>query len=271
MIFPFTSRRRAVALLFCCLLLAGCAGRLPRTFPLPAVERENALNRFDAFLQHRCLRVLDADVTLEMRMLGKSEIAPGMLQAMSPSYLRYTVADPLGRSLAIVATDGTTFTMVDNRRAEAVTGPVDSGFWDEFFPAGIFVEDFIPWLTGRLPDMDFQINAVHGDRDDPALVWLISPGGDSMWHDIGFDQAAGVIRRHILRREGGSEAVLDVRYPRYNMEDAQCPLPMELEVTGQAITGTLLIRYDRIYPDTTLSPRIFQLAIPDHYTVEEVE
>lgn len=271
MTFPSINDRRALALLVCCLLLAGCAGRLPRTYPLTVVEKEHVLSRFEEFLHHRCLRVLDADVTLEMQMLGKSEIAPGMLQAMSPSYLRYTVADPLGRSLAIVVTDGTTFTMVDNRRAEAVTGPVESGFWYEFFPPGVYVEDFIPWLTGRLPDQDFQINATLGDRDDPTLVWMISPAGEGMWHDIGFDFAAGVMRRHILRSETDNKALLDVRYIRYNMEDAQCPLPMELEVAGQSITGTLLIRFDRIFTDTTLSPRIFLLDIPDHYTVEEVE
>lgn len=260
-----------LVLLVCCLLLAGCAGKLPRTYSLTVSEREQILTRLDGFMQRRCSGALDADVTLEMRFLGKTETAPGMLQALPPSYLRYTVTDPLGRSLAIVVTDGSTFTMVDNRNAEAVTGPVDSAFWNEFVPAGIFVEDIIPWLNGRLSDQDFRITGVYGDRDVPALAWLISVTGDGLTHEIGFDYAEGVLRRHILKNDADNTVVLDVKYTRYSQKDTQCPVPLELAVEGRSITGTLFIRFDRVFTDSTLSPRIFQLVLPDHYTVNEVE
>jgi hypothetical protein len=259
------------ALLFCCLLLAGCAGKLPRTYPLTVSEREQVLTRLDDFMQRRCSGALDADVTLEMRFLGKTETAPGMLQALPPSYLRYTVADPLGRSLAILVSDGSTFIMVDNRNAEAVTGPVDSAFWNEFVPAGIFVEDIIPWLSGRLSDQDLKITGMYGDRDDPALVWLNSAVGDGLKHEIGFNCAEGIIRRHIIKNDIDGTVVLDVTYTRYDRKDMQCPVPLEIVVEGRSITGTLTIRFDRIFTDSTLSPRIFQLDLPDHYTVSEVE
>jgi len=264
------TRRFVLVPLVCCLVLAGCAGRLPRTYHLAVSEREEALTLFDRFMQNRCNGALDADVTLEMRLLGKTETAPGMLQALPPSHLRYAVVDPLGRSLAIVVTDGSTFTMVDNRNAEAVTGPVDSSFWNEFVPAGIFVEDIIPWLRGRLSDQDIRIADVHGDRDDPALIWLLSSTNDGLRHEIGFDHVEGVLRRHILKNNDNS-VVLDVRYSRHDEEDGQCPAPRELVVEGKSITGTLTIRFDRIFHNSTLSPGIFQLDLPDHYTVTEVE
>lgn len=258
-------------LLFCCLLLAGCAGKLPRTYSLTVSEREQVLTRLDDFMQRRCSGVLDADVTLEMRFLGKAETVPGTLQALPPSYLRYTVTDPLGRSLAIAVTEGSTFTIVDNRNAEAVTGPVDSAFWNEFVPAGIFVEDIIPWLSGSLSDQDLKITGMYGDMDDAALFWLNSAAGDGLTHEIAFNCVEGVIRRHIIRNDVDGTVVLDITYTRYGRKDMQCPVPLELVVEGRSITGTLTIRFDRIFMDSTLSPGIFQLDLPDHYTVNEVE
>ncbi len=267
---PWT-RRFVLVLLVCCLVISGCAGKLPRTRHLTVSEREKALTLFDRFMQNRCNGALDADVTLEMRLLGKTEKVPGMLQALPPSYLRYAAVDPLGRSLAVVVTDGSTFTMVDNRNAEAVIGPVDSSFWNEFVPAGIYVEDIIPWLRGRLSDQDVRITDVHGDMDDPALVWLLSETSDGLRHEIGFDPAEGVIHRHILKNHDNGAVVLDVRYSRYDNGDEQCPVPRELVVEGKSITGTLTIRFDRIFHDSIFSPGIFQLDLPDHYTVTEVE
>ena len=119
---------------------------------MPLAEREKPfiLKQLQEFQDRRCAQSLDADVTMEWQMYGKTEKIPGLLQLQSPSFLRYSVVDPIGRQLLILVSDGSSFTLVDNRKAKALTGQVESNFWNKYIPGFIVPKDYISWLTGRL-------------------------------------------------------------------------------------------------------------------------
>lgn len=258
------------ALLLCCLLLEGCASRIVRTVPLPENRQAAVLARFDAFARRQCAQTLDADLTLELNLLGKTERVGGMLQAQMPASLRYSTLGPLGRSLYIMVTDGTDFTMVDNRKATAYTGRIGSRFWHKYFPADIRVEDLLPLLTGRPAEQGCTIEDVKGDKTEPEVAWLFPEPVKATGHIIRFDPAAGIILRHLLK-DDEDNILLDVAYNRYDHKTTRCAMPMEIQVRGKSITGTLTLRYDRIYPASDLAPSIFELTLPKHYRVQPVD
>ena len=132
-----------MALLF---MMPGCAPKIPHSLPLAESEISLIRNQLKEFQSRKCRESLDVDVTLEWEMYGKTEKIPGVLQLQSPSFIRYSVVDPLGRQLLILVSDGNTFSLVDNSKAKALTGHVHSDFWNKYIPNFITSEDHMSWL-----------------------------------------------------------------------------------------------------------------------------
>ena len=249
-------------------LLGGCAARLPGTAGLPLSRQQEIGSRFSEFINRDCPDSLDADVTLAMRLLGRTEKITGTVQLKAPSFLRFSVTDPLGRPMLILVTDGRFFTLADNRKAEAVTGPVDSAVWQENMPEYIDPEDVFAWLTGRIPEPVPIITEIRGDREE-GYAWLITEPVAGMRHLIRFDLRQEVISRHILQAD--RQILLDTGYDMYQHPSASaCPIPTRITIEGDSIRGTLYIGYDRIYENPVFDPALFTLVIPPHFKVKEV-
>lgn len=259
---------RCLVLLLAVFLLAGCAGKAPRTSTLESNEKEQVRAAYAQFAQQTCPLSLDGDVTLEVRMLGRTEKSAGILQYEGPSSFRYTMVDPLGRSLFIMATDGFTFTMVYNREAKAVTGSTASRFWRDYVPDGVSAADIVLLLAGR-PPADMSLKDVRSDRDS-AGFWLYGVGEEGIRHEILTDPQTSRVLRHILK-DGRETVLFDVGYDRYAAGDQPCPLPMTLRVAGKTITGTILLHFDRMFSGQPIPARTFQITPPGHFLVQEVE
>jgi hypothetical protein len=255
-------------LLLAFLLLAGCAGKAPETTPLARNEREQVEAGFTEFAKRVCPLSLDADIAMEMQILGKTEKSAGMLQYEGPSSLRYAIVDPLGRSLFIIATDGYTFTMVYNREAKAVTGSTASRFWQDYVPQGVAADDIVLLLAGHLP-ADLRQKDIRGDRDG-AGFWLYAAGSEGIRHEILFDHRVSRVLRHILR-DGNGTVLYDVTYEQYGAGDPLCPLPSVLRVEGKTITGTVILRFDRLFTGQAIPPQTFHITPPGHFLVQQVE
>lgn len=262
------SKAWGLALLLAVLLLAGCAGKMVQTTSLEKSESEQVRAAFTEFSKHLCPLTLDADITLEMQLLGKSEKSAGMLQYEGPSSFRYAMVDPLGRSLFIMVTDGYTFTMVYNRDAKAVTGSTASRFWQDYVPQGVSAEDMLLLLAGRLP-ADLRLQDIRGDREG-AGFWLYGVGVEGIRHEILFDCRAARVLRHILR-DGRGKVLFDVRYDQYAEGDLPCPQPVALQIEGKTITGTIILRFDRVFFGEALPAKTFRITPPGHFLVQEAE
>jgi len=250
------------------LLLAGCAGKIPQTTPLERSETERVEASFAEFSKRACPLSLDADITLEMQLLGKTEKSPGMLLYEGPSSFRYAMVDPLGRSLFIMATDGATFSMVYNREAKAVTGSTASRFWQDYVPPGVSADDIVLLLAGRLP-ANLRLLDIRADKKG-AGYWLYGVGTEGIRHEILFALQTSRVLRHILK--DGSETVLfDVSYDQYEETDALCSQPSVLSVEGKTITGTVILRLDRFFTDQAILSQAFQITPPGHFLVQKVE
>ena len=255
-------------LLLVLLLLAGCAGKHPRTVPLDGDEQARILAGFSAFAQRDCPLSLDADITLEMRLLGKTEKSAGILQYQGPSSFRYAMVDPLGRSMFIMATDGYTFTMVYNRDAKAVTGSTASRFWHDYVPSGVSAADMLLLLAGRSPE-NLRLMEVFGNQEGSGF-WLYGVGAEGIRHEILFEHESSLVRRHIIKN--GDDAVLfDVVYNEFSEDDPFCPRPRVMQVEGKNITGTILLRVDQVYSGQPIPAQNFRVIPPPHFLVQEVD
>ncbi|MHB8810468.1 MAG: hypothetical protein ACYC9M_10705 [Desulfobulbaceae bacterium] len=262
------SKAWRLALLLAVLLLAGCAGKTVRTTALESSERERVSAVFTEFSQQVCPLTLDADITVEVQLLGKSEKSAGMLQYEGPSSFRYAMVDPLGRSLFIMVTDGYTFTMVYNRDAKAVTGSTASRFWQDYVPPGVSAEDMLLLLAGRL-SADLRVKDIRGDQEG-AGFWLYGVGVEGIRHEILFDSRAPRVLRHILR-DGRGKVLFDVRYDQYAEADPRCPQPLTLRIEGKTITGTIILRLDRVFAGEAQPAKTFRITPPGHFLVQEAE
>ncbi len=203
-------------------------------------------------------------------MYGKTEKIPGVLQLQSPSFLRYSVVDPIGRQLLILVSDGSRFTLVDNRQAKALTGQVKSNFWNKYVPDFIISKDYISWLTGRLPEDVFEVYEIRQDKKSVEFVWLLTKWKNNIRHHVLFSPKTEQVTRHIVEGEN-NEILFDVTYSGYGSNTRQCAKPNLLKIEGVEITGTLTIHFDEFFPENPISPNIFQLTVPDHFTVKTVE
>lgn len=261
---------RGLLLVLAVLVLPGCAAKIPSSLPLAESEKPYVLDRLQEFQSRKCGRSLDVDVTLEWQRYGQSEKIPGMLQLQSPAFLRYAVVDPLGRQLFILVSDGNSFTLVDNRKAKALTGPVDSNFWNNYIPGFIRAKDYISWLTGRLPAGSFKVNEIRADRKSVDAVWLITEWMDDIRQRALFNPDTGQVARHIVE-DAKDTVLLDVTYSDYQADDLECARPRLLQVEGAEVTGTGTVHFAKLLPEAAIPPGIFHLTLPEHFTVTTVD
>ena len=256
-----------IAALF--LFLPGCATKLPQTLPIKETEQQQVFNEFKGFQEHPCDTTVDADVVLELTSLGKTEKATGILLAREPSFIRYTATDPLGRSLLILVSDGTTFTLVNNREGKAFTGSADSKYFAKYVPKSVQLSAFFPWLAGRLENTPANFIPMGYDKDQSQSVWLKTKGTEEE-HHILFDPDTQSLTRHIVT-DRDQNILLDIGYKNYVRKESKCPWPMQITLESRELTGALTVNYQEIFFNSPLNPKLFQLSIPPHYKSEKVD
>ena len=174
------------------------------------------------------------------------------------------------RQLLILVSDGNSFSLVDNSKAKALTGQVNSNFWKKYIPSFISSKDYMPWLTGRLPLIDFDVHEVRADKKSVEAVWLITQWKNTIRHHVLFFPETSQVTRHIVEGEN-NEILLDVTYAEYQPNDQYCSIPHLLEIEGTEISGTAKVHFDEILPEATIPQTFFHLTLPDHFTVKTVQ
>jgi hypothetical protein len=259
----------AVAVLLGLLTLAGCATRLPPTEPLVSAEWLEAETLFAGFAARPTPPAIDADLRLNWDFLGSKGGVAAVLQLQRLVQLRFTATDPLGRALFLAVSDGTAFTLVDNRQSRVYQGSTDSKFWHRYVPDAVAAEDLFLLLGGMSPEGVRRVNASARDKGG-AGFWYVLDARNGLTRHLLIDRHSGRIRRHLLVDDG--ETVLDIVYSGSTGADgAGYELPRELRVTGSAITGTLTVHIDTVYGFQPLPAATFHLVAPPHFMVEQVE
>lgn len=261
------------AAILCCLLLAGCAGKLPKTTPLAGGEAREALNVWSRFLHSPHPEAIDADYRLRWDVLGSKGGIDAVVQMKKPAMLRFAANDPLGRALILVVSDGQRFTFVDNRSVEAYQGQTDSKFWHSYVPDSIKATDLFAYLGGFVDPQ--QAPMVEPSLDEKGQgYWYLWRDGQTLAHYLLLDGKQGTILRHLLVDQSGDQ-LLDLRYSgsvrAEKNGDNGLRWPKKIDVSGEAITGEVQLEVEKVYGFSVRGASAFRLTPPPHFSVEQVE
>jgi hypothetical protein len=258
-----------LSLLFCLLMLSGCATKLPKTTPLAPDQQQEAESLFHSFLLAPKPTALDADIRLGWDVLGSKGGIDATLLLQQPTLLRFSATDPLGRPLLIAVSDGVSFTLVDNRIGRIYKGKTDSKFWHSYVPETLLAEDLFFFLGGLLPNMETRTVKTTQDMEQKGF-WYIWKDGRAMTHHVLLDWHNKQITRHLLF-DSHEDLVLDMTYSAYSrFQGTDFSWPWHLEITGPAITGRLTVQVKKMYPHTQQAAATFHLVAPPHFTIEQV-
>ena len=266
----FNRRFTWVLVLAWLVFLSGCAGKLPQTIAVNDSEKQQIFSRFNDFQSRVCDETIDADVSLVLTTLGKSEKASGILQVQTPSFIRYTATDPLGRSLFLLVTDGDTFTLANNRKGEGYTGFTNSSYFNKYVPTSILPEDIFSWLSGSLGQNRLLFEDMGRDKDNLQQIWLQAEGDDKNIHHVLFDLETEQILRRLVA-DNNRTILVDVRYENYVQDKSRCPWPMKVTVESKELTGTVTLYYGQIFFNAPLKPELFYLQLPPHFKINSVD
>lgn len=263
----FSRQLWGLSLIFCLLFVSGCASKLPRTVAVSGPDLDLVQARLSRFLDRSCVTAIDSDVRLGWRRYGREETYPATLLSTFPAYLRFAVVDPLGRSLMLLAINGNTFTLADNREGEGYTGRLDSDFIHQYLPEGISGDDLFFWISGQVRQQGLQVMSARRAKEG-ELFWYEIDYGDRLIHLLGLDRDH--LSRHLVLDEEDT-VILDVQYSGYSTTPEECIWPGKIVVTGEALAADFTLDFTRIYSFSPLHKQLFQLQLPPHFTVREVK
>ncbi|NLX19124.1 MAG: hypothetical protein GXY53_07585 [Desulfobulbus sp.] len=259
-----------VAITLCCLaVLSGCAGKQPQTIPLDEAGKQDALSLWGTFLRRSTPPAVDADIRVGWDVLGSKGGVAATLMMQQPAFFRFAANDPLGRSLILAVSDGTSFTLIDNRRGHVSSGTIHSKFWQSYIPQSVRAEDLFPLLGGFLAEE--KEDAVLPTQDEQERgYWYQWQDDRELTHFVLLDRHNGEVLQHMLI-DGTGEVVFDFQYSDY-LQDANSGYvwPGNLRVTGTAVTGTLTLRIEQIYSYSLKGEEVFRTAWPPHFTAEHI-
>ena len=263
-------RRAALALAALVVLacLAGCAGKGgPKTTPLAPAEEREALSRLRALAAAPQPSSVETGYDLSWQILGRSGKLAAQLWMDAPDLLRFSVHDPLGRTLYLAVSDGDLCILVDNRASTVKKGRVDGGAWRRIVPEPLGIADVAPLLGGRLAKMPLAVKA--SGNPDGSGWWYEWREGD-LGHRLLLDKKTGLAARRLILDKGG-DALLDVIYLNYDEDRASGYLwPGKTEVAGSLVKGRLLLERSGPLSFDPLPLSVFHPEIPEHFKVEWV-
>ena len=258
----------------CCLLLAGCVGKLPRTVSLPVEEQQQAMERWVQLQRARQPVAVDGDFRLRWDVMGSKGGIDAVLQMQKPTQLRFSANDPLGRPLILAVSDGSHFTFVDNRAGQVYQGSTTAKFWKRYVPEAVQPSDLFYYLGGLIDGQ--QAASVQPARDESGQgIWYSWRDNHSLQHHVLLDAQGNRLERHLLFDRRGEE-ILDVRYSgavRKTGAEAGNALmwPEKIELRGEAVSGTVEVQTQKIYDFAVRGAAIFQLTPPPAFSVEQVD
>ncbi|WP_028318503.1 hypothetical protein [Desulfobulbus elongatus] len=256
-------------ILWCVAILAGCAGKQPKTLPLSPAEEREAGTLWADFLAGTRPQALDADVRLLWDVPGSKGAVSATLLVQRPALLRVAASDPLGRTLILAVADASAFTMIDNRAGHVYQGTIHSRFWRSYVPAAVAPEDLLPLLGGFLAEGEGEAAAPTRDEAGRGF-WYQWRDGRRQGHYVLLDRESGTMAQHLLFDARGDQ-VLALEYAEYRKEGGSGRAwPVRLRITGEAVTGTLTVQVEQIFSHSPQEEAAFRVESPPHFTVERV-
>lgn len=249
------------------MLVGGCGSKLPRTVAVSGPDLELVQSRLTRFFDQPCVAAIDSDVRLGWQAYGQLETYPATLQATAPAFLRFAVVDPLGRPLLLLASNGSTFILADNRKGVGYVGMADSDFIHQYLPEGIAAHDLFFWLSGRIRQDGLEVLSAR-KAEDGSLFWYEIDYGDRLIHLLGLNKDH--LSRHLVLDEDQT-VLFDAQYSGYFDTTEDCDWPGKIEISGEALAAAFTLEFTKMYSYSPLDDQLFQLQLPPHFAVRNVQ
>lgn len=279
-----------VVVLFCFLLITGCAGKFIRALPASPQEESIVSTAFLDMLENQancgCCLDAEAEVTLAVaNWLGKrSGTMTGFLQAMQPSYIKFVGVNPLGQPLFVFTTDGITFQNLQVPNSKVYEGVVRSDAFNDYVGAWFEPEYGFYWLAGRVKPGNFEIIDIQRDKETNGFWLQLQYAGSLYRNMILFDPRERVVLRHVLM-DNKEKPHVDVQYADYLPlideaknggskgleqnsnagESVFCRLPGTIMVVSPDNSGQIKLNLHSFLPDSVFSEEDFTINIPSGF------
>ena len=279
-----------VFVLFCSLLITGCAGKFIQTLPASTQEESIVSAAFLDMLANQtdcgCCLDAEAEVTLVVsNWLGeRSGTMTGFLQVMQPSYIKFVGVNPLGQPLFIFITDGITFQNLQVPKSKVYEGVVRSDAFNDYVGAWFEPEYGFYWLVGRVKPGNFEIVDIQRDKKKNGFWLQLEYEGSEYRNMILFDPQEPVILRHVLM-DSQEKPHIDVQYADYPLlidetensgnkggerkkntgDSVFCRLPGSIKVLSHDNSGQIKLDLHSFLPDSVFSEEDFTIDIPSGF------
>ncbi len=254
-------------------LLSACGGiSLPKTSALPALEQREAIERLTTLAQEPLPPSVETDYLISWNILGSSGRVDAVLLMDEPDQLRFSAHDPLGRTLYLAVSDGTNFTMVNNRAATVRRGRVDGASWRSVVPEPLILADIVPLLGGRVHGLTSTLSGQIEAAQNPEQTgyWFVWQDSRKFSHHLLLDRERNLVARHLLVDKKDT-ILLDVSYLNYDLdEETGYYWPKTTEVSGSIVKGKLLLERQGLLSFDPLPVATFFLELPSHFKVEQL-
>ncbi|WP_420209479.1 hypothetical protein [Candidatus Electronema sp. JC] len=251
------------------LLLGGCSAKMPQqSAQLDGEPLRQAEKRLRGFLNQSCVEAVDSDVQLTWKAYTRQETYPAQLEAQAPASLRLALTDPLGRPLLLLGSDGKTFTLADNRKAQGWRGSVEQKTIRRFLPPFIPMDDLFLWLSGRVRGDRMQAAAARLDAEG-TLWWHGGSAGGKTVHILALDEE-NRLSRHLVVDRKSDEILFEARYGDYRATGKDCSWPGSIVLSGTALEAEYRLDFGAIAGHGRIDRQRFEVTLPPHFTVKEL-
>lgn len=238
---------RILFYIFLSLLIAGCAEK-PWTDPLldDAAEYTSVIIDQLAERDKKCEKTLDADLEIHFKGLLGEHALNGHLQLSVPSAFRFTVVNPFGQPVFMVAGDQKNFQSVNTLRKKFLSGRLRSFFLLNDIPTFLLSEHLGDWLTSRNSLHSSNISEIRQDREQRG-VWITfqhsSDGPIEKTHVLLAPDETTFLTRVI---EDSSGKILATTYYSNWSTTGRCKQPLTIDITGLDYGSDINLKFTNI-------------------------
>ena len=214
----------------------------------------------------RCSDGYDGNLALTWRTRLEQVSLAGYYRIMDPSFLRLTVANPLGQPLLVLAAGTGQYQVLHVPRRTFYAGSMRSYGLRNGIPLPFLSGTWFSWVTGRPPSVA-QIAAIRDD-DGARGIWFALVTADDRRQPLEhllFDPAEQQIRERLIV-DARDELLARVTYQDWQPIDG-CALPHDIAITGLSFGTTAHLRFSDVAA-TTLTGADFRLRPPPNYLRE---
>jgi len=251
--------------LFCCLLLAGCAGFQVRTPVVSGPEGRVAAATLDKMAadQDPC-KCFEAEVTVKVAISSwggdRAASFSGYLQALKPSSLKFIGTNPFGQPQLIVAMDNKRFRTVLVPEAKVFIGDVGAKTFSKYAPPGINPGNLFALLSGWVGIGDRVIRSIR-EGDTAGTFWFeLGRSEETGRVHLLFDTRNEVVLRSVVT-DRYDKILVDVSYAEYK-ETGDCRLPGKVRIESPTQNGRLDMVLSDILPCVELPTDLFDQLPP---------